>query len=230
MVNMIAANIEEIRKKVDIARLKSPLRWEEITLLAVTKTVEPKWIADAMEVDVNTLGENRVQELISKYDLLSDAKWHLIGHLQTNKVKYIINKVTMIESLDSLDLAAEIDKRAAMFGLVMPVLVQVNVGENEQKFGLPPEQAVAFIREAALLKNISIRGLMTIGPFYEEAEQMRPVFAALRELFLLIRGLDIPNVSMKYLSMGMSHDYHIAVEEGANIIRVGSAIFGCRIK
>jgi len=229
-LDMIADNIAEIRKNTELARRRSPLVWEEITLLAVTKTVDCPRIAEAMAGGLNILGENRVQELLSKYDSLPAAKWHLIGHLQTNKVKYIIDKVAMIESLDSLSLAEEIDRRAAAAGLVMPVLVQVNIGEDEQKFGLPPERAVSFIREAALLKNIKIEGLMTIGPFYAEAERMRPIFAALRELFLLIGKLNILNVCMKYLSMGMSHDYHIAVEEGANVIRVGSALFGSRTK
>ncbi|MCL2678196.1 MAG: YggS family pyridoxal phosphate-dependent enzyme, partial [Clostridiales bacterium] len=151
--------------------------------------------------------------------------WHLIGHLQTNKVKYIIEKAAMIQSLDSWRLAEEIQKRAAACGRVMPVLAQVNIADDEKKFGLSAYETEGFLRRVATLPNLRVEGLMTIGPYCQNAEEIRPVFAQLKALFEELKRKDIPGVAMRRLSMGMSHDYAVAVEEGANIVRVGSAIF-----
>jgi len=197
--------------------------------LAVTKTVEPSRINEAVKLGITAIGENRVQEIMSKFDQVDPGvSWHLIGHLQTNKVKYIIDKVSLIHSLDSISLAKEINKRAEKFGRSMSVLVQVNVADEDTKFGLPPEDTINFIKEVSPLPYLNIRGLMTIGPLTEDPEEVRPVFRRLRELKEEISHMKLPGVKMDYLSMGMTNDYRIAVEEGANIVRIGSAIFGSR--
>lgn len=229
-MSQICEAISTIRKKINKAQEISSLAEKEILLLAVTKTIGIPQIEEAVACGLTTLGENRVQELLSKYDQIKvPVDWHLIGHLQTNKVKYIIDKVSLIHSLDSLALAREIDKRSGEKNQVTPVLVQINVADEDSKFGLAPAAVEDFIKEAAMTyPNIAIKGLMTIGPYVEDPEEARPVFQEMRNIRDRVRELGIPQVEMKYLSMGMTNDYQIAVEEGANIVRVGSGIFGTR--
>lgn len=225
----IADAIAQIQLEIRAAQARSALAAAEVLLLAVTKTVAADRINEAIACGITAIGENKVQELLAKYDqVVKTVDWHLIGHLQTNKVKYIIDKVGMIHSLDSMDLAAEINKRAARIDRVMPVLVQVNVADEDSKFGIAPAETISFIQEASRFAHLRIQGLMTIGPLTAERESIRPVFRQLRALKEQVAAMDMAGVEMNYLSMGMTHDYQIAVEEGANILRIGSGIFGSR--
>ena len=203
---------------------------EDITLIAVTKTVDVDKILEAIEYGVTDVGENKPQELARKYDIIGDkVKWHLIGSLQTNKVKYIIDKVHMIHSLDRESLCEEIQKRAEKIDRIIDCLVQVNISKEDSKHGLYEEDVIDFITNISnKYTNIRIKGLMTMAPFTENEDEVREVFRSLKNLSLDIDKLNIPNVSMKYLSMGMSNDYKIAVEEGSTIVRVGTSIFGER--
>jgi pyridoxal phosphate enzyme (YggS family) len=225
----IATAIEEVKANIKAAQARSELAAKEVLLLAVSKTKGPDIIQQALDAGAYDLGENRVQEIMEKYDALPDARWHLIGHLQTNKVKYIIDKVVMIHSLDSIELAKEINKRALSHGLIMPVLVQVNIAEEETKFGLKEQEVQDFLAAMADYKSLQVKGLMTIGPFLPEKEELRPVFRSLRLLSQQMAALKMPHIQMEHLSMGMSNDYEVAVEEGATMVRVGSNIFGHRI-
>ncbi|MDD4572043.1 MAG: YggS family pyridoxal phosphate-dependent enzyme [Clostridia bacterium] len=225
----IAENIAYIQQEIVKAQQRSIKASTNCHLIAVTKTVDTSRIQEAIDAGVLQLGENRVQELMDKYPILSsDVKWHLIGHLQTNKVKYIVDKVAMIHSLDREDLAKEIERKAAPRNKVIPCLVQVNIAEEETKFGLAEEDVIDFVRSLAAYPHIAVKGLMTIGPYVAEPEEIRPVFRRLRELKEAIAGLQLPHVEMHELSMGMTNDYQVAVEEGATMVRVGSAIFGAR--
>jgi len=227
--SLIRRNIEDLMKKIETAAQKSGRRAEDITVIAVTKTVEPERILKAVDLGLINLGENRVQELLSKYDKINEGiHWHLIGHLQTNKVKYIIDKVQLIHSLDRIELAEEIQKRALKAERVVDVLVQVNIAEEETKFGLAKEHVIPFMREISRYENIKVRGLMTIAPYAENPEEIRFVFRELRKLLINIREENIDNINMDFLSMGMSNDYEIAIEEGSNMVRIGTAIFGRR--
>lgn len=200
-----------------------------ITIIAVTKTVDIDRIKYAIGCGIKDIGENKVQEIMAKYgNIEENVNWHLIGHLQTNKVKYIIDKVKLIHSVDSISLAEEISKRAQKAGLIKDVLVQINVAREESKFGIEYEDTDSFVRQLSVLPGIRVKGLMTIAPYYEDAELVRPVFRKLREKFDQLSKEDIPNVEMKYLSMGMTNDYRIAIEEGSNMIRIGTGIFGAR--
>lgn len=222
-------NLESVRTQIAIAAGRAGRSPEEITLIAVTKTVEPDRIQLVVDQGVRDLGENRVQELADKYNQVQGAvRWHLIGHLQTNKVKYIMDKVGMIHSLDRWALAEEISKRSQLAGIKIAVLVQVNVSGEVTKAGLAPEEVPDFIRAAASLPGIQIQGLMTMAPFVVNPEEARPVFRQLKQLATQIAQLQVPGVAMKHLSMGMSNDYLVAIEEGATMVRVGSRIFGSR--
>lgn len=202
---------------------------EDITLIAVTKTVDPDRINHAIDCGIGHVGENKVQEVTAKYDFISKkVKWHLIGHLQTNKVKYIIDKVDLIHSLDSQSLAQEINKRAEKAGIVKEVLIQVNVAKEESKFGIDFEDIDSFLYSLAGLSNIRVCGLMTIAPYYEDPELVRPVFKQLKIKFDALSKSDLPNIEMRYLSMGMTNDFTVAIEEGANMVRIGTGIFGKR--
>lgn len=225
----IAENIAQIKARIQQARLNSPRAAAQVQLLAVSKTKPLEDIREAWQAGQTWFGENRVQELTPKQEALPQAQWHLIGHLQSNKVKYIIGKTALIHSLDSLALADEIEKRSAAAGLVTKCLVQVNIAEEEQKSGLLLPQLSDFLDAMADRPHVKIMGLMTIGPAVEDPEDIRPVFAQLRALYQREQGRRLPHCDFQWLSMGMSHDYHIAVEEGANIVRVGSGIFGNRI-
>lgn len=225
----IQVNIADIKEEIKQICQSCDRNPEDITLIVVTKTVDPERINYAVDCGVSNLGENKVQEIMDKYETVSkNIKWHLIGHLQTNKVKYIIDKVELIHSVDSVKLAEEISKRAEKYDITKDVLVQINVAEEETKFGIELEEAVNFVKSISEFDNIRIKGLMTIAPYSDNPEGVRLVFRKLREKFDELSQMNLPNTEMKYLSMGMSNDYHIAIEEGANMIRIGTAIFGKR--
>lgn len=202
---------------------------EEVTLIAVSKTKPVDMLKDAYRAGARDFGENKVQEIMDKYDKLpDDIRWHMIGHLQTNKVKYIADKVYMIHSVDSVKLALEINKQALKAGRVIPVLIEVNIAGEDSKFGVKPSECEALLREIHMLKGICVKGLMTVPPFVDDAEDNRQYFQALKQLSVDIMQKNIDNVSMDFLSMGMSGDYETAIEEGANLVRVGTKIFGER--
>ena len=225
----IGKNIQEIEDKIMKAVKKSGRNREDVLLLAVSKTIAVPQIKEAVDCGLKQLGENKVQEIMDKYEPMGEeVLWHLIGHLQTNKVKYIIDKVAMIHSVESIRLAKEIEKRAASKDIVMDILIEVNMAEEESKFGVKAEDTEKLIREIAKLSHIRIRGLMTVAPFVEKPEENRCIFQQLRELLVDINTKKIDNVYMDILSMGMTGDYEIAIEEGANIVRVGTGIFGKR--
>lgn len=218
-----------VLKRLKSAAEKSGRDISEITLLAATKTVDADTINYAIEKGITHIGENRVQELISKHGLLRPAHSHFIGHLQTNKVKDIIDKVEMIESVDSIRLANEISKQAQKRGIIMDVLLEINIGGEESKSGFAPEDAEKAVGEVAKLDGIRVKGLMSIPPATDLPEESRKYFREMYKLFIDIRGKNIDNSSMSVLSMGMSNDFDIAVEEGANLVRVGTSLFGRRI-
>ena len=202
----------------------------DIILLAVTKTVDVNEVLEAINNGVTDVGENKPQELARKYEIIGNkVNWHLIGSLQTNKVKYIIDKVSMIHSLDRYVLCEEIQKRAEKIDRTIDCLVHVNISKEESKHGLEESEVINFITNVSKkYKNIRIKGLMTMAPFTSNEEEVRNVFNRLKSLSIEISTLNIENVSMKYLSMGMSNDYKIAIEEGSNIVRIGTSIFGQR--
>ena len=222
-------NYQGVLKRLKSAAEKSGRDISEITLLAATKTVDADTINYAIEKGITHIGENRVQELISKHGLLKPAHSHFIGHLQTNKVKDIIDKVEMIESVDSIRLANEISKQAQKRGIVMDVLLEINIGGEESKSGFAPEDAEKAVGEVTKLDGIRVKGLMTIPPATDLPEESRKYFREMYKLFIDIRGKNIDNSNMSVLSMGMSNDFDIAVEEGANLVRVGTSLFGRRI-
>ncbi len=228
----VEKNLEEIRRNIQAAALRAGRDPTEIKLMAVTKTVPVAIINHAISLGVDFIGENRVQELNSKYDVLDKENLtiHLIGSLQTNKVKQVVGKVSMIESVDSLKLAKEISKQSKAAGITTDVLVEVNIGCEESKGGVRAEETEQLIKEISSLDSITVCGLMTIPPFDTDFEKTRHFFKEIYNLFIDIRdkNKDNSNVKMKYISMGMSSDYEIAIEEGANIVRVGSALFGAR--
>jgi len=226
----LRGNIELIMSKIERAALKSGRRADEIQIVAVTKTIEPHLISAILDEGIIELGENRVQELVKKYDIISKkCNWHHIGHLQTNKVKYIVDKVKLIHSVDRLDLALEIQKRAEKINKIVDVLIQVNVSKEESKFGVYEEQLFELLEKVSCLGNIRVKGLMTMAPYDEDSENVRYVFAKLRDLSIDIQGKTLDNVSMEFLSMGMSNDYEVAIEEGSNMVRIGSALFSKRV-
>lgn len=226
----IADNIRYVQDKIAQTAADYPeFAASDVKLVAVTKTLGTDKIKAAVDYGMRDLGENRVQEILEKYPLFpADVRWHLIGHLQTNKVKYIVDKVYMIHSLDSIRLAEEIEKRAAAIDRVIPCLVQVNIADEDTKFGLKQEDAEDFIREMHHFPHIAVEGLMTIGPHVAEEETIRNVFRELRQLKEKLNNLALPAVKMRELSMGMSGDYPLAVREGATMVRVGTTIFGPR--
>lgn len=222
-------NIEAVLSKVKYAATVSNRESKDIGLIAVTKTVDVDTIKEAIDYGILHIGENKVQELVKKYDQIGKAvKWHLIGHLQRNKVRHIIDKVDLIHSLDSYRLAKEIDKRAKNIDRIVECLLQVNVSGEKTKYGVSPDEVDHILREISPLNNVQVVGLMTMAPHVEDKEKTRQYFRALKNIFDQVAEKDLPNVKMKYLSMGMSNDFEIAVEEGANFIRVGTSIFGER--
>jgi len=225
----IQNNIIAIQENIENALKRSGREKEKVELIAVTKTIGIDKIKEAIDVGILDIGENRVQELETKYNLIGNKiNYHMIGHLQTNKVKNIIGKTRLIHSLDRISLAMELDKRAKNIDKVAEVLLQVNVAEEESKFGLKVEEVLHFIEEILSLNNIKVRGLMTVAPFTSDKILLRKVFRTLNVLKKDIESRNYGNLSMDYLSMGMTNDYELAIEEGSNMIRIGSAIFGKR--
>jgi pyridoxal phosphate enzyme (YggS family) len=228
-MEQMVRNIKSIKSEIEKACVKVGRNPNEVKLLAVSKTFPVETIKEAYDAGQCLFGENRVQELCKKAPLLpSDIEWHLIGTLQRNKVKYIIEKVALIHSVDSFSLAREINKRALRKNLEVDILLQVNVAGEENKHGFTPEEVQSKVEEICKLPRIKIKGLMTMAPFTENSEKARPIFRQLRMLAESIEKLQLPGVQMQELSMGMSNDFRVAVEEGATLVRVGSRIFGTR--
>lgn len=226
---MIRENIEHVENTIDEACRQSGRDRSEVTLIAVSKTKPVEMLKEAYETGCRDFGENKVQELVDKYEVLpKDIRWHMIGHLQRNKVKYIVDKVYLIHSVDSLRLAEEISKEAAKKNVDVNILVEVNVAGEETKFGTGCEETKQLVRDIAQLPHVHIQGLMTIAPYVENSEENRIYFQQLKKLSVDISSENIDNVSMKVLSMGMTGDYAVAVSEGATYVRVGTGIFGER--
>ncbi|MBO5197546.1 MAG: YggS family pyridoxal phosphate-dependent enzyme [Lachnospiraceae bacterium] len=226
----IEYNLSVIEDRIAAACARAGRAREEVTLIAVSKTKPVSAIEDAIRCGIREFGENKVQELTDKYDQVTvPVNWHLIGHLQRNKVKYIIGKTRLIHSVDSVRLAAQIEEEAAKKDCICDILIELNIAGEESKFGVTSEELEAMIREIAAFPHIRIKGLMTVAPFVENPEENRPCFCKMRELFLDIKSKNIDNVSMETLSMGMSKDFETAIEEGATMVRIGTSIFGERI-
>lgn len=226
---MISENIKKVQNNIIDAAQKAGRAPKEVTLIAVSKTKPVEALQEAYDAGMRDFGENKVQEIIEKYDKLpQDIRWHLIGHLQTNKVKYIIDKVYMIHSVDSYKLACEISKHAQKHNVIMPILIEVNVANEETKFGVKPENTEELIKMISQLPAISVKGLMTVAPFTENPEENSTYFSTLKQLLVDINAKNIDNVNMDCLSMGMSGDYMVAINEGSTYVRVGTSIFGQR--
>ena len=225
----VVENIQNVRAKIAAAAEKSGRTAEDVLLLAVSKTKPVELIGEAVQAGCLSLGENKVQEIMDKFDAVKPVKWHMIGHLQTNKVKYIIDKVSMIHSVDSYKLAAEIDKRAGAKGITMDILLQVNSAQEESKFGITTAETEELIHEILEnCENIRLRGLMCVAPFAEDPEDIKVYFDEVKKQYDQFARIEHPHLDFKYLSMGMSHDFKVAIEAGSNLVRVGSAIFGAR--
>ena len=226
---MVKENLITVQNKVNDACERAGRKTDEVTLIAVSKTKPVPMLLEAYNAGAREFGENKVQEIMDKYDKLpQDINWHLIGHLQRNKVKYIIDKVKMIHSVDSMRLAEEISKEAVKKSVHMDILLEVNVAGEESKFGFTCEEAAKEVENIAALPGITVQGLMTIAPFVENPEDNREVFRKLKKLSVDIASKNIDNVFMRDLSMGMTGDYEVAIEEGATLVRVGTGIFGER--
>jgi pyridoxal phosphate enzyme (YggS family) len=234
----IKTNIIKVRERIAQAAKRSGRAPESIQLVAVSKTVPVEKIIEAVDAGITDIGENRVQEADQKYQaiykdeatipIIGTIKWHLVGHLQTNKIKRALEIFDMIHSVDSIHLMDAIEKRATKMDKVVDMLVEVNTSAEETKYGVKPEEIVDFIERASQYDHLRVRGLMTIGLFAEDPEVVRPCFQQLRELRDKVANLNLPSIEMKYLSMGMTNDFEVAIEEGANIVRIGTAIFGAR--
>ncbi|MGN0204901.1 MAG: YggS family pyridoxal phosphate-dependent enzyme [Coprococcus sp.] len=226
---MLIENVKEVEKHIQAACERAGRSRDEVKLIAVSKTKPVADIEEVLSTGILDYGENKVQELADKYEVLpKNIHWHMIGHLQRNKVKYLMGKVAMIHSVDSLRLAEQIEHEAAKAGTVVNVLIEVNVAEEESKFGTTCEAAIELVEKAALMPHLKIKGLMTIAPFTENPEENRVYFQKLRQLSVDIKSKNIDNVDMDELSMGMTGDYEVAIEEGATMVRVGTGIFGER--
>ena len=226
---MLKDNFEAVEKKVADACKRAGRDRSEVTLIAVSKTKPVDMLREVYDAGARDFGENKVQEICEKYDQLpSDIKWHMIGHLQRNKVKQVIDKAAMIHSVDSYRLAQEISVQAQKKGLTIPILIEVNIAGEESKFGISAEDTIQLVEEVAALPNLSIRGLMTIAPYVVDAEENRLYFRQIKQLSVDIKNKNIDNVTMDILSMGMTGDYEVAIEEGATMVRVGTGIFGAR--
>lgn len=226
---MIKEQLAEVEQNILAACERSGRRREDVTLIAVSKTKPVEVLKEAYNAGVRVFGENKVQELADKYEALpKDIRWHMIGHLQTNKVKYIVDKVECIHSVDSLKLAEVIEKEAAKKNCKVNILIEVNVAQEESKFGISIEEVIPLIEKISSFPHISIQGLMTIAPFVENAEENRTIFKNLHKLSVDIMSKNIDNVNVSILSMGMTNDYEVAIEEGATMVRVGTGIFGAR--
>ena len=227
---MLKENLEEEEEKIAKACEHAGRAREEVTLIAVSKTKPIEMLQEIYDEGIRDFGENKVQELTEKYEVMpKDMKWHMIGHLQRNKVKYIVDKVTLIHSVDSLRLAETISREAEKKGVTVPILIEVNIAGEETKFGLSSkEEVISLTEQIAALPNLSVKGLMTVAPPVKDPEENRPFFREIRQLSVDITNKNIDNVSMEILSMGMTNDYTVAIEEGATMVRVGTGIFGAR--
>lgn len=229
MKDAIKQNIAQLNRRIAEAAVRSGRKPEDILLLAVSKTIDVPEIKEAVSCGLTELGENKVQEIMDKYDPMGNGvQWHLIGHLQTNKVKYIIDKVKLIHSVESIRLAEEISKRAVQKNRTADILVEINVAKENTKFGILPEEAEDFIKEISLFPNLCVKGLMTVAPFVENGEENRKFFRQMKQLLVDINRKNINNRDMDILSMGMTGDFETAIEEGATIVRIGTGIFGAR--
>lgn len=225
----IRGNLAKINQQIKDVAEGCGRSAEDVLLVAVSKTRTPEEINIAIDAGATDIGENKVQEIMDKYDAIKPVRWHMIGHLQTNKVKYIIDKVSMIHSVDSYKLAAEIDKRAGAKGLTMDILLQVNSAQEESKFGINTEETEQLIRDILEnCDNIRIRGLMCIAPYADDPEDIKVYFEEVKKQYDQFSEIKHDHLDFKYLSMGMSHDFPVAIEAGSNLVRVGSAIFGER--
>ena len=226
---MLQDNLIQVEHNIEEACRRAGRDRSEVTLIAVSKTKPVETLQEAYDLGVRVFGENKVQEMANKYEVLpKDIQWHLIGHLQRNKVKYIIDKAVLIHSVDSLRLAQTIEKEAEKHDLTAHILIEVNVAREESKFGIFPEDLENLVDKIAKLPHIQVDGLMTIAPFVPDPEENRPVFRELRKLSVDISAKKVDNVNMSVLSMGMTNDYQVAIEEGATMVRVGTGIFGAR--
>lgn len=226
---MLASNLQEVERKIMEACDKAGRAREDITLIAVSKTKPVPMLQEIYNLGVRDFGENKVQELTDKEPQLpTDLRWHMIGHLQRNKVKQVIDKAVLIHSVDSVRLAKAIEAEAAKKDIIVQILLEVNVAEEDSKFGLKLDEVIPAVEEIATMPHVRIKGLMTIAPFVENPEENRTVFAQLQKLSVDIAKKNIDNVSVDILSMGMTNDYQVAIEEGATMIRVGTGIFGER--
>lgn len=226
---MIGDNIEKIRQEITDVSVKSGRNPSEVTLIAVSKTKPISMLKEAYDKGIRDFGENKVQEILSKYEELpKDIRWHMIGHLQRNKVKSIVDKVYMIHSVDSVRLAEEISKEAIKKELCIPILIEVNIAEEESKYGIKESELWEFVEEISRFPGICVKGLMTVAPYVENPEENRQHFVRLRQLSVDIKKKNIDNVSMDILSMGMTGDYLTAISEGSTYVRVGTGIFGER--
>lgn len=226
---MIRENIAQVEAKIQAACERSGRNREDVTLIAVSKTKPVSDIYEVMKTGIVDYGENKVQELCDKIETIKEPlQWHMIGHLQRNKVKYIVDKVKLIHSVDSLRLAQQINQEAIKKNVHVDILIEVNVAEEASKFGLNTEEVTELVRSIAVLRNVHIQGLMTVAPFTDNPEENRPYFRNLKQLAVDIDHKNIDNVTMNVLSMGMTGDYEVAIEEGATMVRVGTGIFGER--
>ncbi len=232
---LVKENILRIKEKIADAAVKAGRNPNEITLVAVSKTFPYNYVNEAYLAGVKNFGENYVQDFLTKYDELKDKdiKWHFIGHLQRNKIKYIIDKIYMLHTLDSVRLAKNLNEKLESADKQLRVLVQINIGEESAKNGIHPEEAENFLDELQTLSNLKVEGIMAIPPYFSESEKVRPYFNRMRNLFDKLKKFNCENINMRELSMGMSNDFHIAIEEGATIVRIGTKIFGertCKFK
>lgn len=226
---MVADNLEKVKENIAEACRKAGRDPGEVTLIAVSKTKPVELLREAYDAGARCFGENKVQEIMDKYPQLpADIQWHMIGHLQRNKVKYIVDKVKMIHSVDSLRLAETIEQEASKRGVQVPVLLEVNVAQEESKFGLKTDEVLPLAEAVSAFPHIKIQGLMTIAPYVDDPEENRGIFRQLKKLSIDIEAKNINNVTMSVLSMGMTGDYQVAVQEGATMVRVGTGIFGER--
>ena len=226
---MLKDNLKQVEDNIAKACARAGRDRSEVTLIAVSKTKPVEMLQEIYDEGVRTFGENKVQEICEKYEQLpSDIKWHMIGHLQRNKVKQVIDKAALIHSVDSYRLAQEISVQAQKKNICMPILVEVNIAQEESKFGISADDTVQLVEEIAALPNLEIKGLMTIAPFVTDPEENRTYFRQIKQLSVDIKNKNIDNVSMEILSLGMSSDYTDAIECGSNLVRVGSALFGMR--
>lgn len=226
---MLKDNLNDVIKNIHESCHVKGINPNDITLIAVSKTKPAEMIQELYDAGCRNFGENKVQELVDKYETLpKDIQWHMIGHLQRNKVKYIVDKVALIHSVDSLRLAETIEKEAEKKNCIVNILIEVNMAKEESKYGVYPEDVEELLREISSLSHIRVKGLMTVAPNVKNSEENREIFTKMKKLSVDITEKNIDNITMSILSMGMSNDYTIAVEEGANMVRVGTSIFGAR--